>query len=215
MGTLNLSPTDLLGFKDGIGSINIGQTNGTGAVDINASTFRDGVIIQGGPTSVTGLDAGNNFVQFFLTDAITDGGDAGTDIMGGDVWLQAKGAIGASGDSLALAVSSLLRTDTASANGNQYLAAVRDGPHLDVDGRVGDHFARRRHVEPRRSATGGDATKLTVNGATLGISDKNETVAGVTLTSGSITGSTGKLTSTSDFAVQSGTSAPFWTAAWA
>jgi len=49
-----------------------------------------------------------------------------------------------------------------------------------------------------------DTAPITVNGGTLDIGAYTDTVATVTLTSGTITGGIGVLTSTSDFAVESG-----------
>ncbi len=49
-----------------------------------------------------------------------------------------------------------------------------------------------------------DATQLVVNGGTLAMTNRNDTVAGVQLISGSITGTTGVLTSTSAYDLRSG-----------
>ena len=51
----------------------------------------------------------------------------------------------------------------------------------------------------------GDSTNLVVNGGTLSLTTRSDTVAGVQLLSGSITGTSGVLTSTSDYDLQSGT----------
>jgi autotransporter-associated beta strand protein len=50
-----------------------------------------------------------------------------------------------------------------------------------------------------------NTTTVTVSGGTLDINTNSNTVAGVTLQSGSITGTSGTLTSTTNFAIQSGT----------
>ncbi len=50
-----------------------------------------------------------------------------------------------------------------------------------------------------------DTTSVVVNGGTLSVNTRTDTVAGVQLVSGSITGTTGVLTSTSDYDLQSGT----------
>jgi autotransporter-associated beta strand protein len=59
------------------------------------------------------------------------------------------------------------------------------------------------------TGTGGDQIantgSVSVSGGTLDVADQNETVAGVQLASGSIVGTTGVLTSTSNFDMQSGT----------
>ena len=51
----------------------------------------------------------------------------------------------------------------------------------------------------------GDSTNVVVNGGTLSMTTRSDTVAGVQLLSGSITGTSGILTSTSDYDLQSGT----------
>ncbi len=51
----------------------------------------------------------------------------------------------------------------------------------------------------------GNSTNLVVNGGTLSMTTRSDTVAGVQLQSGSITGTSGILTSTSDYDLQSGT----------
>ncbi len=50
-----------------------------------------------------------------------------------------------------------------------------------------------------------NGTQVVVNGGTLALTTRSDTVAGVQLQSGSITGTTGVLTSTTDFDLQSGT----------
>lgn len=51
----------------------------------------------------------------------------------------------------------------------------------------------------------GNSTNLVVNGGTLSLATRSDTVAGVQLLAGSITGTSGVLTSTSDYDLQSGT----------
>ncbi len=51
----------------------------------------------------------------------------------------------------------------------------------------------------------GDSTSVVVNGGVLSLATRSDTVAGVQLLSGSITGTSGVLTSTSDYDLQSGT----------
>ena len=123
-GTLNLSTTELANIANGFSTITIGAAAaGTGAVTVRSSTFNDPITVVGGTISVTQLNAGaNNVTLTARTGAITDGGDASADIVGDAVSLSAAGAIGASGDSLTLAASSLVTNSTlGGANGNQFL----------------------------------------------------------------------------------------------
>ena len=97
-----------------------------GVVTITASTFTDPITVIGGAIGVTQMDAGTNSVTLTArTGAITDGGDVGTDITGGLVTLNAAGAIGTATatDHIALSATSLV-TNTAAANGNQFLTEV-------------------------------------------------------------------------------------------
>ncbi len=123
-GTLDLDDTELGFLTNGFSSITIGHsTSGTGAVDVDSSTLTDPLTIVGGSIAVTELNAGSNAVTLTArTGAITDGGDVGTDVTGGVVTLNAGGAIGASGDQISLAATTLVTNSTLnSSNGNQFV----------------------------------------------------------------------------------------------
>jgi len=130
-GTFDISDTDIAALADGFASITIGDlAAGTGAVDINNSTFVDDVIVAGGSIVVTGLNAGTNDVTLTArTGDITHGGNTATDIAGGAVTLQTLGAstglIGGTlfGTEIVLAANSLT-TDSSAANSRQFLSVV-------------------------------------------------------------------------------------------
>ncbi len=122
-GTFQLLTSDLAQLTNGFSSITIGDaTNGTGAVDINSSTFNDPITIVGGSIAVTELNAGLNDVTLTArTGAITDGGNDSTDIIGGKVNLVVMasgneigvaGPVGGPSDPLEIDVATLLNAST-------------------------------------------------------------------------------------------------------
>ena len=108
-GTYNLDDSELAQLANGFGSITVGDaTNGTGAVIITSSTFNDPITVVGGSISVTEMNAGTNAVKLTArTGAITDGGDAGTDLTGSSLVATSSSGVGASGDVLSTVVSNL------------------------------------------------------------------------------------------------------------
>ncbi len=122
-GTFQLLTSELAQLTDGFSSITIGDaTNGTGAVDINSSTFNDPITIVGGSIEVTGLNASSNAVTLTArTGAITDGGSVSADIVGGTVSLVVMnsgdeigvaGPMGGPSDPLEIDVATLLNAST-------------------------------------------------------------------------------------------------------
>ncbi len=123
-GTLNIDNSEIALLQDGFASIQIGDGAGSGAVDVNSSTFTDPLIIESGSIAVTELDAGTNAVTLNASGgAISDGGDAGTDIIASDLSMTAGGDIGATGDAVSFNVD-ILVTDTSTSNGDQFLMEV-------------------------------------------------------------------------------------------
>ena len=108
-GTLNLDDTELGFLADGFSSITIGDAAaGTGAVDVDSSTFTDNVTIVGGSIDVTELNAGGNGVTLTArTGAITDGGDVGIDVAAASLVVVSTSGVGTSGNALETAVGSL------------------------------------------------------------------------------------------------------------
>ena len=140
-GSFNISDAEILILTDGFSSITIGDlTGGTGAVDVDSSTFVDVVTIVGGAIAVTALvgndTAGNGdgtglqaVTLTARTGDITDGENAGaTDVTGSLITLNAEaGAVGEAdgvgNDALELAATTLVTDSTDGANnGAQFLA---------------------------------------------------------------------------------------------
>ncbi|MDA1017307.1 MAG: hypothetical protein O3A00_22975, partial [Planctomycetota bacterium] len=106
-GTFNVNDGELTKLSNGFSSITIGNAaTGTGAVDVDSSTFNDPVTIVGGSIAVEGLNAGTNAVTLTArAGAITDGGGT-TDVTASSLAASATTGIG-SGDALETAVSNL------------------------------------------------------------------------------------------------------------
>jgi hypothetical protein len=149
-GTLNLDGTELANITSGFSSITIGDaTNGTGAVDIDSSTFTDNVTIVGGSIAVTELFAGTNAVTLTArSGAITDGGDVGADVTAFSLTASATAGIGTGANSIETVVSNL------EASGGTGGVNVSNTGNLTVGG-VGATVGV--------SATGGDIT-ITASG---------------------------------------------------
>ncbi len=115
-GTLDITDTELLTLADGFSEITIGdETAGTGSVTVTSSLFRDFVTIVGGSVSVTELNAGANDVSLVArVTNITDGGDGGTDITGGNVKLDSVTGVATAADFLTTTISSLAARATTS-----------------------------------------------------------------------------------------------------
>tara|TARA_R110002072_G_scaffold243821_2_gene403150 strand:- start:147970 stop:171135 length:23166 start_codon:yes stop_codon:yes gene_type:complete len=193
-GTLNLDATELGFLQDGFNSITIGDAvAGTGAVDVNASTFLDDIIIVGGSISVTGLNAGTNDVALIArTGAITDGGDVGLDISGGAITLQTldatTGDIGATGDSISLAATSLV-TDSSSSDGDQFLTEANSLSVTSVDAGAGTLEISDGEFDLGNGTSVGDNTVIVVaTGGTLDVNGQTETLGQVTVSGGSLVG---------------------------
>jgi len=117
----DLTDTDLAALTDGFSSITIGDaSSGTGAVDVDSSTFNDPVAIVGGSLSVTGLNAGANDVLLTARVGQISEGGPGTDVTGATVTLNGNIAPGGSPGQLVISGGvALVSTDifTAELNG--------------------------------------------------------------------------------------------------
>ncbi len=135
---LDITDEDLAAIADGFAEITIGdESAGTGAVTVESSTFRDFITIVGGSISVTELDAGANDVSLVAgTGAITDGGDAGTDITGGQLKLDSHTGVAATGDELSTQVSTLA-AQVQSGTGGIFVSNTGDLSIATVDGLTG------------------------------------------------------------------------------
>jgi hypothetical protein len=212
--TLGLTATEIAQIT--AGTLNIGNTS-SGAVAITAaSTFSSPIvnvttgsgnaIAFTGTGSLTGV-GGTVTLSTSGTGAITST-TAAIDITvgAGTISLNAGlGGIGASGSSIIVSGTNL--DATTSGNGNQYL---RTSDSITIDptglnagtGTVGLNGGT--FILSDNNPINANAT-LNVNGATVAMGAFNEMVNTVTLTSGAISGTTGVLTSTNTFQVQSGT----------
>ena len=95
----------LIGEPPFNGGGSVGSLQSIGPVTVTSSTFLSPVLIAGGSISVTALNAGSNRVELIATiGSITDGGNTATDITGGNLSLDSVTGVGASNDSLELAV---------------------------------------------------------------------------------------------------------------
>ena len=206
-GTLNLDDTELGFLQDGFSSITIGNSaSGTGAVDIDSSTFSDNVTIAGGSIVVTGLDAGSNAVTLTVrTGSITDGGDVDTDVTGGVVTLTSAGTIGGSGDELSLAATSL-ETDTSASDGDQFLSEADSISVTSLNAGSGTVTISGGTFALGSGTSVTDTTTIDVaTGGTLDVNGQTETLTQVTVSGGSLVG-TGTLSS--PVSAGSGTVAP-------
>jgi len=208
--TLGLSAAEIARFT--AGTLNIGNAS-SGEMDISAAI--------GFSSPVVNLTTGSNIAftgsgSLASTDgaiALTSGGTGAitsttgaTDlsVAAGTISLHTTaGTIGASGNPIIVSGANL---NANSGDGNQYLAAVGS---IAIDG--GGLNAGLGTVELDGGAFSLDrdnpidnAASLIVNGATLAMGAFSQTMAGMELDAGSITGTTGMLTSTSRFQLESG-----------
>ena len=115
---------------DGFAGITIGRaSDGTGAVDINTSAFKDNLTVVGGSIAVTDLNAGTNAVTLTArTGAITDGdGATTTDVTGSTVTLSAITGIGGTGANASLEVDATTLQATNTTFGGIFLNATGTG----------------------------------------------------------------------------------------
>ena len=125
-GTLNLNNAELGRLQAGFASIVLGDSDsGTGAVDVNASTFSNPLHIVGGSITVTELNAGAIEVTLTArTGSISNGGDVGSDVSASSVTLNSlAGEIGSSGDAISLDAA-FVTSDTSTSNSDQFLATA-------------------------------------------------------------------------------------------
>lgn len=202
-GVLNLDDTELGLIQDGFAGIVIGG----GAVDIDSSTFHDNVAFAGESISVTELAAGSNNVTLTALNGITEGGNAGTDIVGNIVTLNSpNGVIGTSVQSPVTTDAVVLATDTSFGSGDQFLSEVNTTKVGLNAGSGTAHLFGATAVYDAGIDALHESTTINIDGkATLGIGSTNNTVARVILTDGTLTGTTGVLTSTQAFDVRKGT----------
>ena len=193
-GTLNLDTVELGILQECLNSITIGDaTNGTGAVDINDSTFLNPITIVGGPITVNQLeaiDSSTNLQDVTLTartGSITDGGGDPFDVRGNHVTLTAElGSIGSNSSGAQIEISATsLSTDSSngsSNNGNQYLSIANNGVAettslISVDAGTGTLTLSQGTLESSASDIISDSTNVSVQtAAVLDLNDFDETI---------------------------------------
>ncbi len=150
-GTLDISDTDIAALSDGFTSLTIGDaTNGTGAVDVDSSTFSDPVTIAGDSIDVDQLDAGTNAVNLTARTghiSTEDGISANTDVTG----------------------------STATLNGN--IAPGASSGQLVIDGDVTFTNGKTFNVELNGTTAGTDYDQLKVTGANRTVTLDNATLS--------------------------------------
>jgi autotransporter-associated beta strand protein len=216
IGTLSLTDAELDRIVAGtisIGDANSGTITVSAAIDrtsdsttaINLTTGGNNSIVFGNAGS---MDAKNGNVTLQTNSsgsgAITSG-TAATDVTGANLSLTAGSAgIGVSGNPLAFVATNL--SSMTGGNGNQFLSASSS---TTVDSAGLSAGTGTIELDGGTFSLGGgsriaDSSKLNVNGATFAIGTNDETVDTLTLSSGSVTGSSGVLTSTNTIQTKSG-----------
>jgi autotransporter-associated beta strand protein len=215
-GPLSLSNTEVGTIS--AGTINIGDTN-TGpfavsdAISFAASSTTTVNLATGANNNIAFIGAGNLDASSGVVSLVTSStghgaiisGSATVDVKGANLRLSAgSGGLGTAGNPLVFLATNV--TAMTGGSGNQFLSAS-GSTTIDATGLSAS--AGTIELDGGTFILGGsdriaDNTKLNVNGATFDISTFNETVAGITLAQGNITGTTGVLTSASTIQTQSG-----------
>jgi len=212
-GTFNVTPSTL--------QIRVGQAT-AGTLSIGGGA---GVAAVDSPTVSIGVGAGNGVVNLYangvlLTSALKDGAGAGTSTVNFDGgMLRAKSSSGAlfmpAGFNTAAITNNGLTADTnafdvtiaQALSGAGALTKIGNGV-LTLSG--ANTYAGGTNVSVGTLALGhatntlADAGTVTVTGGTLSLGANSDTVGAVILNSGSITGTTGVLTSTANYDLRSG-----------
>ncbi len=210
-GTLGLNSTDLAAFsKSSSDFLHIGDS-ATGAilVDTNGFSYPNLALTSGSGSIVFGA---------FANLSTSGGGgqvvlDAGSGAVTGNLpviqvqtnllTVKAGGGIGSAAKPFSF-IASFIATDSSAGNGDQYLAGNTKVGGGGLNAGTGTINLSGATFTLNANDQLADLSKVKVNGATLALGAFHDTVAGVSLLAGSITGS-GTLTSTSNFDLQSGT----------
>src|SRR6185369_6446894 len=184
------------------GTINIGDSNSgnltlSATIDRTAATtinVTSGANISFGTSGSLTSAGGKITLTSGSTGAITSGPAATVDInsgLGATSLSAGSGGIGVAANPLV--VSAVSFSSVSSANANQFLAVIGNttigAPGLDAG--TGTIELDAGVLALGASNQVNDSTNLKVNGGTFGIGVNSETVGGITLTQGSITGSSG------------------------
>ncbi len=199
LGYLASGGTVTIGAAAGVGAMRIG---GAGAINLSLKNF-DLALRGGAVTFVNRLQLPSTRTLILSTGAVTSAPAGSVDIQVGTLSLATGGAVGAANNPLAVDLANL----RGAVSGDLFLTELNQvaiGEPLSTSDDQTIHLIGGQFILGANERIG-DASRINVNGGTLNIGAWNETVRGVTLTSGQITGS-GVLTSTTTFQVQNGTS---------
>ncbi len=128
----------------------------------------------------------------------------GTDLTGQTVTLNAgSGGIGQATGTVGISATNL--NSTSQANANQFLRSITGSMNTSLDAGSGSVRLDAGTFVIAANERINDATSLIVNGATFNLQTFTETVAGLLLSAGTISGTTGTLVSSTDHQLQSGT----------
>ncbi len=206
-------------------SLVIGDPNQTGTITLSAATpvnvpgssiliqqSASGpgqIILDNGAGSGPALNGNDGSVTLLAGSGgiVEAGGNAtaAADVANaGSLALTSAGPLGSATQPLQVSLVNGLTTNTSANNSNQYLSALT--PLVPASLNAGSGTVNLQAGPVTLAATNALAPSsfLNVNGGTLNLGATNQTVAGLTLSSGSITGTTGVLTSSSTIQVQSG-----------
>jgi autotransporter-associated beta strand protein len=198
LGRLSSSGTVTIGAADGTGAIAIGGSGQIGALNY-ALTLRGGEVAFSNTLRVSSART-----LTLNTGAVTSAAGDGFDITAGTLDLDTHGAVGAPNNPLVTTIGNLQGT----VDGNLFL---REATSLTISGALStgsNTIELNGGIFNLGASERIDAnSRLNVNGGTFAMSSYSQTVAGVTLTSGTIGGAS-VLTSMTDFEVKSGTISP-------
>jgi fibronectin-binding autotransporter adhesin len=201
LGYLVSSGTVTIGAAAGVGAVRIG---GAGAINLSTKNFD--LTLRGGDVTFANrlqLSQVPSTRRLTLsTGAVTSALAGSVDIQVGTLSLATGGPVGAANNPLAIDLANL----EGAVNGDLFLTEsnqVTIGEPLSTSDDHTIHLIGGQFILGADERIG-DGSRLNVTGGTLNIGAWNDTVRGVTLTSGQITGS-GVLTSTTTFQVQNGT----------
>jgi len=204
-GDFNLTATELR-YLASTGTVTIGASGGSGTVNIGSSGEVDvsgggfDLTIRGGSTEFNGsLTLRNDGVLEISSGGAITSAAAGTDVIGKTLSFTAgSGGVGTSTNPLRTDVTNVY--GTTSGNSDIYLVEVDNvtipatlSAGSGTIGLLGGTFQL-------GGAKLGNSSTILIDGGTLNVKNYHDTVGGVTLTSGSLSGTTGSLSSMSDIA---------------
>jgi len=207
-GDFNLSAAELNRLSSG-GTVTIGAADGTGTIAIGGlgqiGALNYALTLRGGEVRFSNtLRVSSARTLTLRTGAVVGAAGDGLDLTAGTLDLETRGAVGAAHNPLHTTIGNLHGTVAGDLFLRESTSLTISAPlsaeshTIELDGGIFNLGASER-IDGN--------SRINVNGGTLAMSSYSQTVAGVTLTNGAISG-TGVLTSTTDFEVKSGTIAP-------